>query len=53
MRLFNTFTLTLEEFFEGLGIPDYAILSHCWGSPREEASFRQLQDGTYRQDCSG
>ena len=53
MRLINTFTLTLEEFFEGHAIPDYAILSHCWGSPREEVSFRELHDGTYRQDCHG
>lgn len=36
MRLINCSTLQLEEFF-GSNIPQYAILSHTWGS--EEVSF--------------
>ncbi|KAF9878691.1 hypothetical protein CkaCkLH20_03591 [Colletotrichum karsti] len=37
MRLINTNTLALEEFF-GNSIPPYAILSHTWGS--EEVTFQ-------------
>lgn len=40
MRLVNTRTLRLEEF-RGADIPQYAILSHTWGS--EEMSFHQMQ----------
>jgi hypothetical protein len=42
MRLLNTETLILEEFF-GENIPPYAILSHRWEA--EEVSFRELNDG--------
>jgi hypothetical protein len=41
MRLLNTSTLKLEEFF-GI-IPYYAILSHRW--EREEVSFQDLNSG--------
>ena len=53
MRLINTFTLTQEDFPGSHDIPDYAILSHCWGSPKEEVTFRELRNNTYRQDCYG
>ncbi|KAJ2897353.1 HET-domain-containing protein [Zalerion maritima] len=42
MRLINTSTLALEEFF-GSKIPEYAILSHTWED--NEISFQQLQAG--------
>lgn len=39
MRLLNTETLKLEEFFDK-DIPEYAILSHRWG--KEEVSLQEL-----------
>jgi hypothetical protein len=42
MRLLNTNTLTLHEFFDN-AIPNYAILSHRWES--EEVTFQDLQGG--------
>lgn len=41
MRLINTDTLKLEEFV-GNKIPDYAILSHTWGSSEEEVTFNDF-----------
>ncbi|KAM0796000.1 heterokaryon incompatibility protein-domain-containing protein [Usnea florida] len=41
MRLLNTSTLKLHEFFDD-DIPEYAILSHTWG--KEEVSFHDLQN---------
>lgn len=38
MRLLNTQTLQLEEFFSS--IPPYAILSHCWGI--DEVTFEEV-----------
>ncbi|KAJ0364047.1 hypothetical protein COL26b_012680 [Colletotrichum chrysophilum] len=40
MWLINTRTLKLEEFFDA-AIPDYAILSHTWGS--DEVSFQEFK----------
>ncbi|KAK4220914.1 hypothetical protein QBC38DRAFT_157642 [Podospora fimiseda] len=40
MRLLNTETLLIENFFEG-SIPKYAILSHTWGE--EEVTFQDIQ----------
>ncbi|KAK5659048.1 hypothetical protein OQA88_1135 [Cercophora sp. LCS_1] len=40
MRLINTHTLAMSEFFDA-GIPPYAILSHTWGS--DEISFQDWQ----------
>ncbi|KAG4436434.1 hypothetical protein IFR05_008089 [Cadophora sp. M221] len=40
MRLLNTATLKLEEFF-GSDIPEYAILSHTWED--EEVSFQEVE----------
>jgi hypothetical protein len=42
MRLLNTTTLKLHEFFGGQ-IPLYAILSHRWGI--EEVTFQDLLSG--------
>lgn len=42
MRLINTKTLKLEEFFDDR-IPEYAILSHTWGL--DEVSFQDMQSG--------
>src|SRR6202012_1585199 len=41
MRLIKVTTLQLEEFF-GENIPPYAILSHTWGSPKEELSYEDI-----------
>src|SRR6187402_341058 len=43
MRLLNTTTLKLEEFFED-SRPPYAILSHRWN--HDEVSVQNVQDGT-------
>ncbi|KAK2758016.1 hypothetical protein FQN54_004422 [Arachnomyces sp. PD_36] len=40
MRLLNTKTVTLEDFFEN-ETPPYAILSHTWD--KEEVTFQDLQ----------
>ncbi|CAF9924368.1 hypothetical protein IMSHALPRED_006165 [Imshaugia aleurites] len=42
MRLINTTTLEFHEFFDR-DIPEYAILSHRWGS--DEASFQDFEKG--------
>ncbi|KAH7351297.1 heterokaryon incompatibility protein-domain-containing protein [Rhexocercosporidium sp. MPI-PUGE-AT-0058] len=42
MRLLNTTTLLLEEFF-GDKIPSYAILSHRWEG--EQVTFQDLREG--------
>ena len=41
IRLLNTDTLELEEFFDS-NTPPYAILSHTWGN--EEISFIEMQN---------
>ena len=41
MRLINTRTLQLEEFFDAL-VPKYAILSHTW--EKGEVLFRDMED---------
>jgi hypothetical protein len=40
MRLLNTRTLKLEEFF-GRKVPNYAILSHTWGE--EEVTLGDMK----------
>ncbi|KAI4135929.1 MAG: hypothetical protein LQ341_005822 [Variospora aurantia] len=42
MRLINTSTLEFREFFDS-EIPEYAILSHRWGS--DEASYQDFEKG--------
>lgn len=46
MRLINTTTFQLDEFF-GEDIPKYAILSHTWGRPKDEVTFRDIETGQY------
>jgi hypothetical protein len=41
MRLLNTATLQLHEFFDD-GIPLYAVLSHRWEG--DEVSFQMMTD---------
>ncbi|KAI5364627.1 Putative heterokaryon incompatibility [Septoria linicola] len=43
MRLINTTTLELK-FFIGSKIPDYAILSHCWGD--DEVPLQEFESST-------
>ncbi|PMD42129.1 HET-domain-containing protein [Hyaloscypha variabilis F] len=42
MRLLNTSTLLMEEFWETDNTPPYAILSHTWA--KEEVSFQDLKN---------
>ena len=42
MRLLDSSTLQLEEFFFGAGTPLYAILSHTWAE--EEVSYHEMQE---------
>ncbi|KAE8150732.1 hypothetical protein BDV25DRAFT_139562 [Aspergillus avenaceus] len=42
MRLINTETFLLEEFFDE--VPQYAILSHIWGNDKEEVSSRDVMN---------
>ena len=41
MRLLDTRTFKFEEFVED-DIPPYAILSHTWGTPHQELTFRDM-----------
>ena len=40
--------ITLTEQFHPNKIPPYAILSHTWGSPRDEVTFKDLCNNTGR-----
>jgi hypothetical protein len=44
IRLLNVHTLELEDIDEGSNAPPYLILSHRWGKPHEEVSFKDLED---------
>ena len=51
MRLINTQTIKLEDFTNNpKSRPDYAILSHTWGS--DEVLFADMVNGTARQKTS-
>lgn len=43
--------LTLIEYF-GVAIPPYAILSHTWGQPEDEVSFKDIQKGRHTTKSS-
>jgi hypothetical protein len=43
MRLINASTFRLEDFV-GKRIPEYAILSHTWGSDGDDITFAQFND---------
>jgi hypothetical protein len=40
MRLINTETLELEEFYAEDSIPPYAVLSHTWGNVKDEVTYQ-------------
>ena len=42
MRLLSTVSLTFEEFYE-TRLPNYAILSHCWGE--KEVPYGEMRKG--------
>jgi Heterokaryon incompatibility protein (HET) len=46
MRLINTATLQLEEFFSS-AVPEYVILSHTWG--KNEVSLQQFRNGAVNE----
>ena len=46
----NDGNLSLTEFFES-AIPNYAILSHRWGT--DEVTFKDLIDGTSKSKAGG
>ncbi|KAH8750877.1 heterokaryon incompatibility protein-domain-containing protein [Hyaloscypha finlandica] len=48
MRLLNVYTMKLEEYF-GSQIPEYAILSHCWGM--EEVTFQHISSSEWHGMC--
>lgn len=43
MRLMNARTRKLEEFLDERNLPEYAILSHTWGDPRDEVKLKELR----------
>ncbi|OSS47961.1 hypothetical protein B5807_06712 [Epicoccum nigrum] len=45
LQIHESGTFSLVEKF-GDDIPPYAILSHTWGTPDEEVSFRDMQTGS-------
>jgi hypothetical protein len=46
MRLLNSRTLKLEEFLDSRAIPEYAIISHKWGTaPGSELSYEDAAGG--------
>jgi hypothetical protein len=53
MRLINTTSLTLREFFASEDIPAYSILSHCWGAPAEEITYSDLSRQTHNTNSFG
>ncbi|PVH96266.1 HET-domain-containing protein, partial [Periconia macrospinosa] len=47
MRLINTRTMELEEFWSWESTPQYAVLSHTWGNPQDEATFQDMKLRTW------
>lgn len=43
MRLLHAKTLEFEEFTGAEAAPKYAILSHTWGKPGEEVTYKDMQ----------
>lgn len=52
MHLINVETLRLERFIAD-STPPYAILSHTWGSEKEELSFADIEGGNTRKAGCG
>ncbi|KAK5692034.1 hypothetical protein LTR97_011207 [Elasticomyces elasticus] len=51
MRLINTRTLQLEDFFAQPDKPEYVILSHRWGA--DEVSYKEYVKGRYETTQAG
>src|SRR5450756_1783945 len=51
MRLLNTTTLKLEEFWDTDAMPRYAILSHTW--EKQEVSFQAIADLRFASQLTG
>ncbi|KAK5742348.1 hypothetical protein LTR17_003360 [Elasticomyces elasticus] len=51
MRLINTRTLQLEDFFAQPTKPEYVILSHRWGA--DEVSYKDYVKGRYKPTQAG
>jgi hypothetical protein len=51
MRLINAKTLELEQFFDEKIRPEYAILSHTWGS--DEVTFDDMSHSRRRKKKQG
>lgn len=49
MRLLNAKTRQLEEFIAENVTPRYAILSHTWGSPKDEVKLQELEHSEVEQ----
>jgi hypothetical protein len=53
MRLINTATLRMREFLDNRDLPEYAILSHCWGRTEDEVSYQAFIQKTFDEKCYG
>jgi hypothetical protein len=51
MRLLDTNTLELVEFFHLQKKPEYVILSHTWG--QEEVTLDEMRDHSHRSKKQG
>ena len=52
MRLLNTKTFEFKNFYD-TSLPEYAILSHRWGSEDEEVSYKQFRKGSVPPNLPG
>ena len=52
MRLLHTKTFEFKNFYDS-SLPQYAILSHRWGSEDEEVSYKQFRKGSVPADLPG
>lgn len=52
MRLLNTKTFEFKNFYDN-SLPQYAILSHRWGSEEEEVSYKSFRKGSVPPDLPG
>ena len=52
MRLINVETLCFEEFFHDVA-PPYAILSHTWGTAKDELTFRDVRSRNLKKEGIG
>lgn len=43
----------MTEFHDNRDLPEYAILSHCWGTTEDEVSYQAFTQRTYDEECYG